>query len=810
VGSDFKMQVPERSVLFGRRFSLYFAALFLCLAPNGNAFQFLNQPVDVSRDFANLQNDYFIARRAVEFDPASKSGKIEWKRFKLKPHLMFNQFQIPFAEIESREFPPNAYQENPVLPFSISFVGPRTVRLRMATRLTSRKDESSLMPTAAPGTDTSWEMSQSERGAIYKNAFGSVTVTRNPWRVEFRDAHGKLLTHTLNLGDGKALANSMPPPFSFVRRTSDLQQRLAASFLLSPEEMLFGGGESFTRLNKRGQKMVLWTHDAYSAQTANMYKPVPFFMSSRGYGMFVHTSAPVTFDFGHSYDAASVIYSGDDYLDLFFFFGTPKEILSEYTALTGRSPVPPLWSFGLWMSRITYKSEDEVREVARKLRQYHIPSDVIHLDTGWFEKDWLCNYKFSTTRFRDPARMISDLKEQGFHISLWQLPYFTPKNELFRTITDNGYGVHDGSGNLPTEDAILDFSNPAAVKWYQDELAGLLRMGVGAIKADFGEGAPLTGIYASGKTGFWEHNLYPLRYNKAVSEITKEVTGGSVIWARSAWAGSQRYPLHWGGDAENTDSAMAATLRAGLSLGLCGFSFWSHDIGGFVQRSPRELYRRWLPFGVLTSHSRCHGAPPKEPWAYDEEFTDEFRRAVELKYKLMPYVYAQAKLASEQGFPMMRTLFFEFSDDPTAWFIDDEYLFGEDILVAPLMEAESTGRNVYLPEEQWIDYQTGKVYAGGWHRIQAGKIPVVMLVRDGAVIPHIKLAQSTAQMDWSNLDLVVFAADAKKAGGHVCLPSDNVLHEISLTQKDGTFRLADDPLAKRVTWQVKLYSDLGQ
>jgi len=804
VHRDLETRVPGGAVPRSLRSLLCFSALILCLGPAGYASQFLNQPVDVSKDFTDLQNDCFVAGKAVEFDPASKSGKIEWKRLKLKPRMMFNQFQTQYADIKSDEFPPNAYPENPVLPFSISFVGPRTVRFRIATRLGSHKDESSLMLAATPGRDTSWEMTQSETGVTYKNAFGSVTVTRDPWHVEFRDAGGKLLTHTLNLGDGKALSNSMPPSFSFVRRTLDLERRVAASFLLSPEEMLFGGGESFTRLNKRGQKMVLWTHDAYSAQTADMYKPVPFFMSSRGYGMFVHTSAPLTFDFGHSYDAANVIYSGDDCLDLFFFFGTPKEILSAYTALTGRSPVPPLWSFGLWMSRITYNSEDEVREVASKLRQYRIPADVIHLDTGWFEEEWRCNYKFSTTRFRDPAKMIADLKEQGFHISLWQLPYFTPKNELFGAIVDNGYAVRNGKGNLPTEDAILDFSNPAAVKWYQDELAGLLRMGVGAIKADFGEDAPLEGIYASGKSGLWEHNLYPLRYNQAVSEITKEITGDSIIWARSAWAGSQRYPLHWGGDAENTDSAMAATLRAGLSLGLCGFSFWSHDIGGFVQRSPAELYRRWLPFGMLTSHSRCHGTPPKEPWAYDEGFTDEFRRAVELKYKLMPYIYAQAKLASEQGFPMMRTLFFEFPDDPTSWFIDDEYLFGESILVAPLME-DSLRRRVYLPPGQWIDYQSGEEYEGSrWHELRSGQIPIVMLVKDGSVIPQAPLVQSTGEMNWKNIELAAFSRKASSASGRFYIPQEGVLYSLHLERAGAAFVLKDDPLAGKVAWRIAL------
>ena len=207
--------------------------------------------------------------------------------------------------------------------------------------------------------------------------------------------------------------------------------------------------------------------------------------------------------------------------------------------------------------------------------------------------------------------------------------------------------------------------------------------------------------------------MYPLRYNKAVADITKEVTGNSIIWARSTWAGSQRYPLHWGGDAATTNTAMAATLRGGLSLGLSGFTFWSHDVGGFVTKSPEDLYRIWTPFGMLTSHVRSHGEPPTEPWEYSEEFLKGFREADNMRYRLMPYIYAQAKDASEKGLPMLRALFVEYPNDPGAWLVDDQYLFGSDMLVAPLFE-NITERNVYLPEGKWIDYQTGKVYDKGW------------------------------------------------------------------------------------------------
>jgi len=488
-------------------------------------------------------------------------------------------------------------------------------------------------------------------------------------------------------------------------------------------------------------------------------------------------------------------------MDLFVFLGQPKDVLSEYTALTGRSPVPPLWSFGLWMSRITYKAEAEVRDVAAKLRRYLIPSDVIHLDTGWFETDWQSDYQFSTTRFTSPRAMIADLGKMGFHISLWQYTYFTRKNKIWSELLEGGYAVRDEGGRIAPEDATLDFSNPEAVRWYQGKLKGLLDLGVGVIKADFGEGAPLTGVYASGRTGWFEHNLYPVRYNKAAWEITKRATGDGIIWGRSAWAGSQRYPLHWGGDAENTNSAMAATLRGGLSFGLSGFTFWSHDVGGFVNRAPRELYRRWLPFGALTSHTRTHGAPPREPWEYDSALVQDFRRAVEMKYRLMPYIYAQAKASSEHGYPMLRTLFFEYPDDPTAWLIEDEYLFGSDLLVAPLFD-EADHRRVYLPPGTWIDYQTGRSYAGAaWHDIVAGPIPIVVLVRNHAVIPHVAVAQHTAAIDWSDVELRVFSTDSGPATGGFALPNGE-LHTVELRPTGTGYLLVRDPLGGKVKWRI--------
>jgi len=765
---------------------------------------FQNQPVDVSEEFTKQQNHFFVGSVVQEFDPNAASGEILWRGLALKQRVSYHQLTLQFEDYKVWEdTPPEEYEDEQALPFSLSFVTPKTVRLRLAARMRGIHDEPSLMFAVPPPTDdSSWEMSEAESYTTYEGPFGSVSVDKDPMRFEFRDASGRLLTHTHNLADAKGVVNSMPMPFSFVRNASNLHRNFAASFTLSPDEKLFGGGESFTRLNKRGQKLVLYAYDAYSAQTPYMYKPVPFFVSSRGYGMFVHTSAPLTLDLGGSYDEANVIYLGDDVLDLFFFFGSPKEILSEYTALSGRAPVPPLWSFGLWMGRESYSSEEEVRGVARKLREERIPSDVIHIDTDWTEVPHRCDFEFSHSRFEDPEKMLSDLKESGFRVSLWQLPYLNPKNKLHEEVTEKGYAVLSAYGKPPVDDAVIDLSNPEAVRWYQEKLATLLERGVGTFTADFGEAAPLTGIYHESTSSFLEHNLYPLRYNKAVADITREKTGNNAIYARSAWAGSQRYPIHWGGDSEITDGAMAGTLRGGLSLGLCGFSFWSHFIGGFSQKSPESLYLRWLAFGVLSSHSRCHGTPPTEPWEYGEEFTEAFRRIVELRYRLMPYIYAQAALASREGHPMVRALFFEYPEDPTSWLIEDQYLFGTDLLVAPLME-EAPDRNVYLPPGSWIDYQGGRVYEGArWHSMRAGRLPVVMLVRDGAAIPHADLAQSTGEIDWHSLGFKVFCARAEAAEGLVCLPEDGELHTLRLERANNGIALEGDALRGRVAWRI--------
>ena len=748
---------------------------------------------DMSADFSDLSNTYFLADSVVSFDADKGEGRLQWKRYRMSPRQAFNLNGYWPVRMQMLDFPDAAYDNDPELKISVEFISPRTARIRMLTTPVEPKatDEESLMlcdAFKAKQRAASWPCSVNDGSAvIYRSPHGSITIQKYPFRLILKDAKGRILTQSRHIIDNDSSQVKLLP-FSFIKRGSDNSRSVNPVFTLAPGERIYGCGESFTSLNKVGQKVHLSVTDPQGPETDGQYKPVPFFFSNRGYGIFMHTSAPVTCDFGASYIGADRLFMADEQMDFFVFFGEPKDILDEYTDITGKSPMLPLWSFGTWMSRITYFSQEEGLEIARQLRSHRIPSDVIHFDTGWFGVDWQCEYQFAKERFKDPVKMLRQLAKDGFHTCLWQLPYFTPKNRFFPEIIEKGLHVRNVGGGMPYEDAVLDFSNPETVSWYQDKITGLLKQGVSTIKCDFGEAAPYNGFYHSGRGGLYEHNLYPLRYNKALWEAIDSYaksqasnhnsqTEGGIIWARSAWAGSQRYALHWGGDAATTNTGLLGDLRGGLSFGLSGFSFWSHDMGGFVTASPEDIYRRWLPFGFLSSHTRAHGAPPTEPWLISESFTEAFRECAEMKYRLMPYVYAQAKDCSERGLPMVRALLVEFPKDQGAWLVEDEYMFGSQMLVAPLMES-GTGRDVYLPRGKWIDYQSGRVYEGGYQWIEAGRIPCVILVRDGSLIPHAPLAQRTDEIDWNKLELKAYKADAVKCTGLLYKPGDIKIQKI--------------------------------
>ena len=745
-------------------------------------YDYLNQEMDVSEQFYTLGNVHFCAQKLDDFSPESGIGTLNYTRYERKGRIGFNLYSTPFEPTNSWSFPPR-YSDTPTYPLSVDLISDNVVRIRTTCVLGQDAlpdhDDASLILNGRPGKLSLTPTVHDDNRTLYKTDKMEVEVRYNPFHIIVRDSNGRELVRTLNLDDSKCLGTFYPMPFSYVRSATDLHKYPAVSLSLHPNEHFYGCGESFTPVDKRGQKVTLWAKDANGVETDSMYKPVPFYISSRGYGVLYHTTHPVSVDFGKEYAEAQTAFMADENIDFFIFVGEPKEVLGAYTGLTGRSPVPPLWSYGLWMSRITYKTEEEVREVSKKLRENKVPCDVIHLDTGWFQNDWLCDYKFSD-RFDDPKKMIGDLKEAGHRISLWQIPYFTPGNPLYDELIEKGLAVAGNDSPIPTDDAILDFSNPDAVNWYQERLKELFDMGVAAIKADFGEAAPITGRYHSGRSGLAEHNLYPLRYNKAVFEITEKThgEGQGVIWGRSAWAGSQRYPLHWGGDCENTNMGMLSSLRGGLSFGASGFGFWSHDVGGFVYPSEEELYIRWTFFGIFTSHMRCHGQPPKEPWAFSDSFLNEFRRLLELRYRLMPYIYAQSIDCSNRGLPLLRGMYIEHPKDPSCAGLDDQYYFGNDMIIAPLFEEERR-RMVYLPAGAWVELGTNKVLEGEkWYDMEATVFPGLAFVKGNAVIPVVDVALTTDDIDWSTLRCVQFAGGNAPQTGLMIDYANKSIHAI--------------------------------
>ncbi len=530
-------------------------------------------------------------------------------------------------------------------------------------------------------------------------------------------------------------------------------ERATISFKCTPDECFAGTGERFRKMDLSGQTFQLKNQDGQGVNNRRCYKNIPFYLSSRMYGCFYHTSDYCKLSLA-DHSTRSVQFLNDRAtLDVFLIGGqTPEEILKTYRMLTGFPQMPPLWSFGIWMSRMTYFSADEVNEICDRLRQEHYPCDVIHLDTGWFRTDWLCEWKFNPERFPDPKGFIQHLKDNGFKVSLWQLPYVAQGAEQIGEAKENKYisqpmqeedSSTGGASNFSTLDyaGTIDFTYDKATRWYKNQLLKpLLDMGVKCIKTDFGENIHMDHQY-HGMTPERLNNIYSLLYQRAAYEVTKEVTGDGIVWARSAWAGCQRYPLHWGGDSASSWDGLAGSLKGGLHFGLSGFAFWSHDVPGFhsipdFMNSPldEQVYVRWTQFGVFSSHMRYHGTCKREPWHYPA-IAPIVKRWWKLRYKLIPYIIEQSELACKSGYPMVRALLFHHPHDRQVWHIDDEYYFGNDFLVCPVINSRNH-RDIYLPEGLWVNFFTGERLQGArwYYNVEVPLDQMPVFVRPEAVI----------------------------------------------------------------------------
>jgi alpha-D-xyloside xylohydrolase len=523
------------------------------------------------------------------------------------------------------------------------------------------------------------------------------------------------------------------------------------SLYLHPGEHFCGTGERFDRIDLFGRQIDLVNADALGVNNDRAYKNIPFLMSSRGYGLFAHSTVRMRLDVGHHSTRAVQWVLEDDALDMFFMGGgSPERVLFNYRSITGFPKMPPVWSFGAWMSRMTYHSDKQVSGIAARLRDEQYPFDVLHVDTGWFATEWKCDWTFSKERFPDPSDFFRRMREQGFRISLWQYPYIDRDLPLAKLALEKGFvGKPTDPSTGVDLGYTIDFTNPAAVAWYQGMLEKLLNMGASAIKADFGESIDTRAIYQGATAAKYGH-LFPLLYQRAVWRVTHQVTGDNVEWARSGWAGSQRYPIHWGGDSACTFDGLAGTICGGMHLGLSGFGFWSHDVPGFygvphfmTTKPAPELYIRWTQVGVFTSHLRYHGSTPREPWEYPS-VSGIARQWLRLRYALIPYLLTQAELCCRSGYPMFRSMAFEWPGDSAVWGISDQYLLGESFLVCPVLDASGI-RDVYLPEAKWVDFWSGQVLVGPqW--LKAVKSPLARLplfVRYGAKIEFAEPVQYT-------------------------------------------------------------------
>ena len=527
-------------------------------------------------------------------------------------------------------------------------------------------------------------------------------------------------------------------------------ERATISFKCEADECFVGTGERFRKMDLRGQTFQMKNQDGQGVNNRRAYKNIPFYMSSRMYGAYFHTSDYCKLSLA-DHSTRSVQFLCDRAtIDVFLIGGnTPEEILRGYRMITGFPSMPPLWSFGIWMSRMTYFSADEVNEICDHLREEHYPCDVIHLDTGWFRTDWLCEWKFNPERFPDPKGFIQGLKEKGFRVSLWQLPYVAKGAEQLEEAKANQYigpllkeQATEGSNFSALDyEGTIDFTYDKAVDWYKNKLLKpLLDMGVTCIKTDFGENIHLDAVYHS-MSPERLNNLYALLYQKAAYEITKEVTGEGIIWARAAWPGCQRFPLHWGGDSASSWDGMAGSLKGGLHLGLSGFAFWSHDVPGFhslpdFMNSPLDenVYVRWTQFGVFTSHIRYHGTCKREPWHYPT-IAPIVKKWWKLRYRLIPYIIEQSEKACQSGLPIIQALLIHHPHDRQCWHIDDEYYFGNDFLVCPVMN-DKNKRDIYLPKGEWINFFTGKRMEGGkWYYDMESPLEIMpVFVRPNTII----------------------------------------------------------------------------
>ncbi len=554
---------------------------------------------------------------------------------------------------------------------------------------------------------------------------------RGDWKVEFMDGD-----HLVTSSSWHGMGVVDTPEGRFIHEQLNL----------GVGECVYGLGERFTAFVKNGQVVDLWNEDG-GTSSEQAYKNIPFYLTNRGYGVFINHPERVSLEVGSEKVERVQFSVPGETLDYFLIYGpTPKQVLARYTALTGRPALPPAWSFGLWLttSFTTNYDEKTVTGFIQGMADRGLPLHVFHFDCFWMKEFQWCDFEWDRQVFPDPPAMLKRLKERGLRICVWINPYIAQNSALFEEGMAQGFLVKKAGGEVWQWDrwqagmGLVDFTNPAACRWFGDKLRALLDMGVDCFKTDFGERIPTDVVYFDGSDPLRMHNYYTFLYNRTVFEVLENRLGSgeAAVFARSATTGGQQFPVHWGGDSTATFESMAESLRGGLSLGLSGFGFWSHDIGGFEQTASADVYKRWCAFGLLSSHSRLHGSSSyRVPWLFDEEAVDVLRFFTNLKCQLMPYLFNAAIVAHQTGIPVMRAMLLEFPDDPGCDTLDRQYMLGSALLIAPVFSSNGSVE-YYLPEGKWIHFLTGQTLSGGrWQREKHGYLSLPLMVRPNTILP---------------------------------------------------------------------------
>ena len=514
---------------------------------------------------------------------------------------------------------------------------------------------------------------------------------------------------------------------------------------ISVGELVYGLGERFSAFVKNGQSVDIWNEDG-GTSTEQSYKNIPFYLSNKGYGVFVNHPEKVSFEVATEMVTKVEFSVPGESLDYFLINGpTMKEVLMRYTDITGKPALPAPWTFGLWLSTSFTTNYDEktVNSFVDGMIERGIPLSVFHFDCFWMKDFHWCDFTWDERVFPDPEGMLKRLKEKGLKICVWINSYVGQESSLFEESVKGGYFLKRANGDVWQWDmwqpglAIVDFTNPAACEWYGKKLEALLDMGVDCFKTDFGERIPTDCVYYDGSDPVKMHNYYTYMYNKTVHDVIAKKKGEkeAILFARSATAGGQKFPVHWGGDCWSDYESMEESLRGGLSLTSSGFGFWSHDIGGFESTSTPDVYKRWCAFGLLSTHSRLHGSTSyRVPWAYDEESVDVVRYFAKLKARLMPYLYRNAIETAKTGVPMMRSMVLEFTEDRNCAYLASQYMLGDSLLVAPIFNEDGIAE-YYLPEGRWTSLLSGDVKEGGrWYKEKHGYLSIPLYVREGSIV----------------------------------------------------------------------------